>query len=159
MKKNLDKWRTKEDMAGLINIYSRWTVSESGVLKKRKKKASKSWHRTWEMHERNQMKNTLFIPKGNDVFLPLSWSIFCLARNGLRGRVAVEINSQEREKSLRYDKWHKTRTEDVETGRTSTIFKQYGIMLTEKGTKGIQHPWKSFGLSFGKPGELFLKPI
>jgi len=27
----------------------------------------------------------------------------------------------------------------------------------ENGTKGSQHPKKSFGMSFKKPGELFLK--
>jgi len=29
--------------------------------------------------------------------------------------------------------------------------------LTENGTKGSQHPKKSFGMSFKKPGELLLK--
>ena len=28
---------------------------------------------------------------------------------------------------------------------------------TENGTKGSRHPKKSFGMSFKKPGELFLK--
>jgi len=34
---------------------------------------------------------------------------------------------------------------------------QYGIILTENGTKGSQHPKKSLEISFKKPGELFLK--
>jgi len=43
------------------------------------------------------------------------------------------------------------------TAQTSTLLKQCGIILTENGTKGSQHPKKSFGMSFKKPGELFLK--
>ena len=31
------------------------------------------------------------------------------------------------------------------------------IIMTENGTKGSQHPKKSFGVSFKEPGELFLK--
>jgi len=35
--------------------------------------------------------------------------------------------------------------------------RQCGIIWTENGTKGSQHPKKSFGMSFKKPVELFLK--
>ena len=93
-----------------------------------------------------------------------------LIRNCLLGRLAVKkpfLRKGNREKMLRCTKWHKNWTASVATGlmegwilpraRTSTLLKQCGIILTENGTKGNQHPKKSFGMSFKKPGELFLK--
>ena len=39
----------------------------------------------------------------------------------------------------------------------ATLLKQF--ILTENGTKDIQHPKKSFGMSFKRLAELFLKTI
>ena len=66
-------------------------------------------------------------------------------------------------KGLRYAKWHKNRTENQwqqVLWRNESSPQHYWSSvgsLTENGTKGSKHPNKSFGKSFKKPGELFLK--
>jgi len=43
--------------------------------------------------------------------------------------------------------------------RASTLLKKCGSILTENGTKGSQHPKKTFGMSFKKSGEITRKCV
>jgi len=103
-----------------------------------------------------------------------SWSIYCWPKPHHKWfpwkdgcQEAIHKEGKQGEKTELCQSTHEVDWKSVATGvmegwilpraRTSTLLKQCGIILTVNGTKGSRHPEKSFGMSFKKPGELFLK--
>ena len=85
---SLRKWRTKREVAGLKTIFSRLVKF---------------------------LKNCFLNIRQRPIW-PVSWSIYwSVIRDGLHGRVAVKkpfLSKGNREKRLRYAKWHKNWTEN-----------------------------------------------
>jgi len=148
--RKLDKWRTKEEVTGLKTWYCRWTVSES----------VKKW-------EKLQQSPDTGAGNASGPWVDPSTVHWSLIRNSLHRRVAVN------KLFLRMGKWgekaEKLDGKSEATGpmkwwilpraQTSTLLKQCENLSTENRTKGSQYSKKSFGMSFKKPGELFLKSI
>jgi len=104
---------------------------------------------------------------------PFSWSIHCSLKPHQKRspwkRGCQEAILKEGKQGEKYELCQITQELDWKSVATGLMegwilspeprpqHKQHGIMLTDNGTKGSQHPKKSFGMSFEKPGELFLK--
>ena len=103
---------------------------------------------------------------------PLSWTICCSLKphqtwSSLKGgcQEAILTEGKQGEKA---EIWQITldwtglkisgnRGEKIPRAQTSTLFKQYGIIVTENGTKGSQHSRKRSEKSFKEPRDLFMK--